>query len=89
MVEKFTRTNQNIYDVHRNERCMTLCDFAGVPAGTKGTIVENAENMLTVEWDNLGTQMGNQYKPLRDGFAANEIKYLAFKEKQHGNSTQN
>ena len=68
---------------------MTLCDFAGVPAGTKGTVVDKADDMLTIEWDNLGTQMGNQYKPLRDGFAGNEMKYLAFKDKNNGQSTNN
>jgi hypothetical protein len=64
-----------------DDRIMVLADFSGVPAGTKGKIVEIYDRGVTVEWE-LPTK-GSWQKPLRDGFARDELEYLAFETEKH------
>lgn len=47
-------------------------EFAGVPAGTKGVIVEDYGTGVTIEW-----KLGGSWKPLRDGFdKQTELQFL-------------
>lgn len=57
----------------------TLVGWSGVPIGTFGTIVDiDQDGSITVEWDGLGTQLGETFKPLRDGFRMEELGFLEF-----------
>jgi len=59
-----------------NERVMSLADFSGVPAGTKGKITEIYDQGIMIEWD-FGIDSGP------DGFSRDELEYLAFETIKH------
>lgn len=62
---------------------MVLADFSGVPAGTLGKVHEVYNEGVMIEWPH---EIGNRNKfapPLRDGFARDELEYLAFCTMKH------
>lgn len=74
MTEKTT-----IGEVQVGERVMTLSDWPGVPAGTKGSVVEiynigRSHHGISIEWDG---------KDIADGFSEDELEYLRFETEKH------
>jgi hypothetical protein len=67
------------------ERCMVLADFSGIPAGTKGKVVEIYEEGIMIEWEipigKPSPSMNQRF--LRDGFSRGELEYLAFATYKH------
>ena len=82
----------NINNVTVGKKVKSICEFAGVPAGTEGVIIEDYGPGFMVAWDLPGRpalpfDMGplevakmygiNPDCPLRDGFdKATELQYL-------------
>jgi hypothetical protein len=68
------------------ERCMVLADFSGVPAGTRGKVIEVYDEGVTIEWlpcINCAPGKDCGGRPTRDGFGRDELEYLAFETKEH------
>lgn len=71
----FYLTKKQIGEIKEGDECVVLADFSGVPAGTRGTIYENYQNGVMVEWHLPHPPYG---RPLMDGFGEDELHYLAF-----------
>ena len=81
------------------DQVMVLADFSGVPAGTKGLVSEIYDGGVMVAWIGLHNKtLGDILKAmisskpmelsaargfLMDGFAADEMGYLAFATEKH------
>lgn len=59
------------------ERCITLCDWATVPVGHKGTVAEIYKDGIMIAWDTLPGDPPWR-KKLQDGFSSEDLQYLAF-----------
>jgi hypothetical protein len=81
----FYLTKKPIQEIKKNDRVMVLADFSGIPAGTKGTIRQNYETGVTVEWDKKKPEDGDVWdmRPGSDGFGSDELEYLAFETAVH------
>lgn len=66
-------------DCKVGDNVLVLADFSGVPAGTRGEIVEIYDGGVMVQWP--ARSQWEETRPLRDGFARDELKYLAFEGK--------
>lgn len=72
---------------HLGQEVVVLADFAGVPAGTHGHVVEIYElgrgkhKGVMIEW--VDEKRPSWQKPLADGFATDELEYLAFGTIKH------
>lgn len=66
-------------DCKVGDNVMVLADFSGVPAGTRGEIVEVNNGGVMVQW--TPRNQWEEARPLRDGFTRDELKYLAFVDK--------
>lgn len=62
--------------------CMVLSDFSGVPAGTLGKVEEIYEEGVMIQWPPNPNDKWER-KPLADGFARDELEYLAFATEKH------
>ena len=68
------------------DRCMVLADFIGIPAGTKGTIIEIYDEGVVVKWlpcDQCAEGEDCHAAPTSDGFSREELEYLAFETEKH------
>lgn len=76
--------------------CMTLTDWPGVPAGTRGVISEVYHEGVMVAWIGVGRKTEAEIIQalkeeklyaaqgfLTDGFSINELEYLAFATPKH------
>jgi len=70
------------------ERCMVLADFCGVLAGHKGTVDSIYDGGVMIAWDPRNAEEEKAIhagwrRPVTDGFATDELEYLAFETKKH------
>jgi hypothetical protein len=71
---------------NKGDRIKVLREFANVPIGSLGTVIELYEpyelewkgkmQSILIAWDAIGTDFGNDFKSLTDGFSPDEFKYL-------------
>lgn len=81
---RFLKKIENESECAVGDKCLVLADFSGVPAGCRGIITEIYKEGVMVEWDLPETNPPLDIYPsrrLRDGFARDELKYLAFETK--------
>lgn len=62
---------------------MVLADFSGVPAGTKGKVESIYGSGVMIQWPLTEEDRRFKRKPLADGFATDEMGYLAFATEKH------
>ena len=66
------------------DRVMVLADFSGVPAGTKGKVVEIYDEGIMIEWEFGKSPLDREMRiPIRDGFGRDELEYLGFETTKH------
>ena len=78
------------------EKVMVLSDFTGVPAGTKGVVVEIYDEGVMVAWEkdgktcdeikaalDAGEMVCNARGFFCDGFSRDELEYLGFETAKH------
>lgn len=70
---RYLTRKTSLLEVHLNDKVMVLSDFSGVPAGTKGEVMNVNDQTIGVQWlDNAGGFQG------KDWFSEKELAYLVF-----------
>ena len=61
----FYLTHKTISEIQESDKVMVLADFSGIPAGTKGVIVENYKEgvMVRVLWYNSTGSFWSMRRP--------------------------
>jgi len=73
------------------ERVMTLSDFSGVPAGTKGRVKSIGDGGLVIMWEKCANcakpdDCGANPSSFSDGFSREELQYLGFETNKQPNA---